>query len=49
MSAVPARRESMRDRDHRHDREVSAATYRAQRAREGRGYCFEIPEKARAA
>jgi hypothetical protein len=49
MTAVLARRESKRDRDHRYDREVAAATYRAQRAREGRGYRFEIPEEARAA
>lgn len=38
-----------RDLEHRHDREVASATYKAKRAREGGGYRFEIPEKAQAA
>jgi hypothetical protein len=53
MSAVRVaarrRRETREEREHRHDREVASATYKAQRAREGRGYRFEIPEKARTA
>jgi hypothetical protein len=49
MIAVRPRRETKRERDHRHDRAVASATYKAQRAREGRGYRFEIPEKARTA
>lgn len=36
-----------RDREHRHDREVASATYRAKRAREGRGYRFELPPSLR--
>jgi hypothetical protein len=38
-----------RDREHQLDRMVAAATWRAERAKRGDGYRFEIPEKARAA
>jgi hypothetical protein len=38
-----------RDREHELDRIISAATYRAQRAREGRGFKFELPPSLREA
>jgi hypothetical protein len=44
---VNRKRETAREREHRHDREVGAATYRAQRAREGRGYRFQLPPSLR--
>jgi hypothetical protein len=47
MTAVPARRESRRARDHRYDREIASATYKAQRAREGRGHTFRLPPSLR--
>jgi hypothetical protein len=37
-----------RDREHQLDRMVAAATWRVERAKTGKGYRFEIPEKARA-
>ena len=45
-SGMNAKRKRER-REHELDRMISAATYRAQRAREGRGYSFEIPARAR--
>jgi hypothetical protein len=42
------RRETREERSHRLDRAIANATYKARRAREGNGYRFEIPEKARA-
>jgi hypothetical protein len=42
MSAS-TRRKRQRDREHELDRMISAATYRAQRAREGKGYRFVAP------
>ena len=47
MTAVRRRRETAREREHRYDREVASATYKAERAREGKGYRFYIPELAR--
>lgn len=41
------KRETASEREHRHDREVSAATYRVQTAREGRGFKFELPPSLR--
>ena len=43
----PRKRETAKQREHRYDREIAAATYRRERAREGRGYRFEIPARAR--
>jgi hypothetical protein len=37
------RRRLSRERQHAIDRMVSGATYRAQRAREGKGYVFKAP------
>jgi hypothetical protein len=45
----PRRRETVEQREHRLDREVSAATWRYEQARAGKGYVFKIPEKAREA
>lgn len=36
-----------RDREHALDRMISAATYRRERAKAGKGYEFCIPESAR--
>jgi hypothetical protein len=47
MSAVLARRESKRDREHRHDREVIAAVTRRERAAAGHGFKFRLPSSLR--
>jgi hypothetical protein len=44
---VNRRRETAREREHRYDREIASATYKAERAREGKGYRFCVPESAR--
>jgi hypothetical protein len=44
---VNRKRETAREREHRYDREIASATYKAERAREGKGYRFCIPESAR--
>jgi Tfp pilus assembly protein PilO len=41
------RKRETRGREHELDRMVAAATYRAQRAREGKGYRFTITAAAR--
>ena len=47
----PRERETAQEREHRYDREIAAATYRRERARNGQGFRFELPpslrEKAR--
>jgi hypothetical protein len=47
MTAVRRRRETAREREHRHDREIASATYKARRAREGNGYRFQLPRTLR--
>jgi hypothetical protein len=44
---VKRKRERRKEREHRWDREVASATYRAERAREGRGYRFQLPPSLR--
>jgi len=47
MTAVRRRRETARDREHRYDREIAAATWRREQARAGRGCRFELPPSLR--
>lgn len=47
MSASTRCKREQRDREHELDRMISAATYRARRAREGRGFKFQMPPSLR--
>ena len=49
IAIPPSRRPIGEQREHELDRMAAAATYRAQRAREGTGYRFELPPSLRRA
>ena len=47
VNALPRRRETRQEREHRYERELAAALHRRARAKAGSGYKFTIPAGAR--